>query len=270
MAKDIKFNIKLQVDGKEHIASASTGTKELAKQLGIAESRSKGFGITAEEAMRLYARRFLNAHRMRKNKDKYRPNKEIVKRTGASSYPISENKNTVHEKHNTTTHAHKGIIRLGSFGSSPGAASTSISMLMRCPSSGFPSSPGFIAGIVGRSKAAVPAEKTRLWLAADGDYHPCGQEPKSRKPRENPRDLQIQAQRAVAVKELQGERHNEDKHPRPRGDEAIFLFVLIVRRDLHIDLDVDAMPLFGLVFLFGLHGWNAFAANIRQKSGITK
>ena len=229
MAKDIKFNIKLQIDGKEHIVSASTGAKELAKQLGIAESRSKdfgsallainqkievfrtasgfisqmadsmrqvvqantqvtqstglagdemlrlrnsvqavsdyygtgfsetlqaanalskGFGITAEEAMRLYARRFLNAHRMRKNKDKYRPNKEIVKRTGASSYPISENKNTAHEKHNTTTHAHKGIIRLGSFGSSSGAASTSISMSMRCPFSGFFSCSGFMSGML--------------------------------------------------------------------------------------------------------------------------
>ena len=44
MAKDIKFNIKLQVDGKEQIVSAYFGTKELAKQLGIAESRSKDFG----------------------------------------------------------------------------------------------------------------------------------------------------------------------------------------------------------------------------------
>ena len=38
MAKDIKFNIKLQIDGKEHLVSASTGAKELAKQLGIARS----------------------------------------------------------------------------------------------------------------------------------------------------------------------------------------------------------------------------------------
>ena len=34
MAKDIKFNIKLQIDGKEQIAVASTDTKEFAKQLG--------------------------------------------------------------------------------------------------------------------------------------------------------------------------------------------------------------------------------------------
>ena len=34
MAKDIKFNIKLQIDGKEQIAVATTDTKEFAKQLG--------------------------------------------------------------------------------------------------------------------------------------------------------------------------------------------------------------------------------------------
>lgn len=34
MAKDINFNIKLQIDGKEQIAVPSTDTKEFAKQLG--------------------------------------------------------------------------------------------------------------------------------------------------------------------------------------------------------------------------------------------
>lgn len=36
MAKDIKFNIKLQIDGKEQISEASANTKEFAKQLGSA------------------------------------------------------------------------------------------------------------------------------------------------------------------------------------------------------------------------------------------
>ena len=44
MAKDIKFNIKLQIDGKEHIVSASTNTKELAKQLNIARDAATRFG----------------------------------------------------------------------------------------------------------------------------------------------------------------------------------------------------------------------------------
>ena len=35
MAKDIKFNIKLQIDGKEQIAVASTDTKEFAKQFMV-------------------------------------------------------------------------------------------------------------------------------------------------------------------------------------------------------------------------------------------
>ena len=36
MAKDSKFNIKLQIDGKEQISVASANTKEFAKQLGSA------------------------------------------------------------------------------------------------------------------------------------------------------------------------------------------------------------------------------------------
>ena len=32
MPKDVKFNIKLIVDGKEQIVAASTNTKELARQ----------------------------------------------------------------------------------------------------------------------------------------------------------------------------------------------------------------------------------------------
>ena len=42
MSKDIKFNIKLSVDGKEQVVTASTNIKELASQLGITEKKAKG------------------------------------------------------------------------------------------------------------------------------------------------------------------------------------------------------------------------------------
>lgn len=51
MAKDIKFNIKLNVDGKEQIVSASTNVKELASNLGIAKDSMSGF----RDAMRTFA-----------------------------------------------------------------------------------------------------------------------------------------------------------------------------------------------------------------------
>lgn len=44
MAKDIKFNIKLQIDGKEQIAVASTDTKEFAKQLGHVKKATVDLG----------------------------------------------------------------------------------------------------------------------------------------------------------------------------------------------------------------------------------
>ncbi|MGI6218329.1 MAG: hypothetical protein ACOYJE_00460 [Bacteroidaceae bacterium] len=37
MAKDVKFNIKLQIDGKDHVVAASTDVKELAEQLKISQ-----------------------------------------------------------------------------------------------------------------------------------------------------------------------------------------------------------------------------------------
>ena len=40
MAKDVKFNIKLNIDGKEHIVTASTNVKKLASDLGIARDKS--------------------------------------------------------------------------------------------------------------------------------------------------------------------------------------------------------------------------------------
>ena len=43
MAKDIKFNIKLQIDGKEHLVTASANAKELSEQLGIATDIAKKF-----------------------------------------------------------------------------------------------------------------------------------------------------------------------------------------------------------------------------------
>lgn len=40
MAKDVKFNIKLSIDGKEHVIEASTNVKKLAEELGIAKTKS--------------------------------------------------------------------------------------------------------------------------------------------------------------------------------------------------------------------------------------
>lgn len=42
MSKDVKFNIKLSVDGKEQVVTASTNIKELASRLGITEKKAKG------------------------------------------------------------------------------------------------------------------------------------------------------------------------------------------------------------------------------------
>ena len=47
MAKDIKFNIKLQIDGKEQIAVASTDTKEFAKQLKHVKRNALDLGDNA-------------------------------------------------------------------------------------------------------------------------------------------------------------------------------------------------------------------------------
>lgn len=43
MAKDVKFNIKLTIDGKEHIVEAATDVKHFAQELGIAETAEKRF-----------------------------------------------------------------------------------------------------------------------------------------------------------------------------------------------------------------------------------
>ena len=40
MAKDVKFNIRLTIDGKEQIVTASTNVKEFADQLAIAQTQS--------------------------------------------------------------------------------------------------------------------------------------------------------------------------------------------------------------------------------------
>lgn len=40
MAKDIKFNIKLTIDGKEQVVTASTNVSNLAKELGIAKTQA--------------------------------------------------------------------------------------------------------------------------------------------------------------------------------------------------------------------------------------
>ena len=41
MSKDVKFNIKLSIDGKEHIIEATTDVKHFAQELGIAETKGK-------------------------------------------------------------------------------------------------------------------------------------------------------------------------------------------------------------------------------------
>ena len=43
MAKDIRFNIKLNVDGRDVVIGASTDVKEMAHQLGIAHKESRTF-----------------------------------------------------------------------------------------------------------------------------------------------------------------------------------------------------------------------------------
>lgn len=46
MAKDVKFNIKLQIDGKEAIVQASANAKELTREQGVAEDKGRHFGET--------------------------------------------------------------------------------------------------------------------------------------------------------------------------------------------------------------------------------
>ncbi len=43
MAKDVKFNIKLSIDGKEHIVTASTNVKRLAQEMEIAQTETTKF-----------------------------------------------------------------------------------------------------------------------------------------------------------------------------------------------------------------------------------
>lgn len=43
MPKEIKFNIKLTIDGKESLVTASTNVKALAKEFGLAHAEAKKF-----------------------------------------------------------------------------------------------------------------------------------------------------------------------------------------------------------------------------------
>ena len=52
MAKSVNFNIKLNVDGKEHLITASTNVRKLADELGIAQSKSGSFGSAMAASMR--------------------------------------------------------------------------------------------------------------------------------------------------------------------------------------------------------------------------
>ena len=51
MAKDEKFKIDLIVDGQKHLIEATTNSKKLAHELGIAEDRS----LMLKEAMSKWA-----------------------------------------------------------------------------------------------------------------------------------------------------------------------------------------------------------------------
>ena len=43
MVKDVQFKIKLFVDGKEHLVEASTNSKKLAHELGLAEDKATAY-----------------------------------------------------------------------------------------------------------------------------------------------------------------------------------------------------------------------------------
>ena len=52
MAKSVNFNIKLKVDGKEHLITASTNVRKLADELGLAQSKSGSLGSAMAASMR--------------------------------------------------------------------------------------------------------------------------------------------------------------------------------------------------------------------------
>ncbi len=99
MAKDVKFNIKLNIDGKEQIVTASTNTQGLAKSLGIAKTESDKLRdslVTLTAKRQLYAKmiyyetqqRSLNM-RLAENEMKLQEQREKFneyKGTGASEY----------------------------------------------------------------------------------------------------------------------------------------------------------------------------------------
>lgn len=49
MAKDIKFNLKIKVDGKDALVQASVNAKELAKQIGIVQDQANGTKKSLEQ-----------------------------------------------------------------------------------------------------------------------------------------------------------------------------------------------------------------------------
>lgn len=49
MAKDVKFNIKLKIDGKKAIVQASANVKELTRELGVTEDKGRHFGETTRD-----------------------------------------------------------------------------------------------------------------------------------------------------------------------------------------------------------------------------
>ncbi len=64
MAKDVKFNIRLTIDGKEHVVAAQTDIRQFAREFAVAQDEVKkagrAFTDTAERIFFLNAVKHLN------------------------------------------------------------------------------------------------------------------------------------------------------------------------------------------------------------------
>lgn len=99
MAKDVRFNIKLMIDGQQHVVEASTGVKELAKQLGIVKDKSRSlsdvliqFNQAAEITDRISGAMVGLADRMR---DTVRVNAQVTQLTGLTGEEMTKLRNSV-------------------------------------------------------------------------------------------------------------------------------------------------------------------------------
>lgn len=99
MAKDVRFNIKLMIDGQQHVVETSTGVKELAKQLGIVKDKSSSlsdvliqFNQVAEITDRISGAMVGLAGRMR---DTVRVNAQVTQLTGLTGEEMAKLRNSV-------------------------------------------------------------------------------------------------------------------------------------------------------------------------------